>query len=200
VKGFGLLQRDRLFEHYQDLDLNYENRPSYWIEPIEGFGEGRVELVELPTPDETNDNIVAYFVRATPIEAGQRLVVKYRMSAMKNEAALHKGAKAVNSYKTKAVALGGNEAVRARTTRFIVDFAGGDLEYYLKSPHLVQIVPSVNDGQILRTFIVPNAPIKGFRAAIDVQANEGKTANLRAFLKSGEGALSETWTYIYAGD
>ena len=59
VRGFGLLQRDRSFEHYQDLDLAYELRPSYWIEPREGWGEGQVGLVELPTSDETNDNIVA---------------------------------------------------------------------------------------------------------------------------------------------
>ena len=60
-RGFGLMQRDRSFEHYQDLDLNYELRPSYWVEPREGWGEGRVELVEIPTSDETNDNIVAYW-------------------------------------------------------------------------------------------------------------------------------------------
>ena len=59
MRGFGLLQRDRSFEHYQDLDLAYELRPSYWIEPREGWGEGQVGLVELPTGDETNDNIVA---------------------------------------------------------------------------------------------------------------------------------------------
>ena len=59
MRGFGLLQRDRSFEHYQDLDLAYELRPSYWIEPREGWGEGGVGLVELPTDDETNDNIVA---------------------------------------------------------------------------------------------------------------------------------------------
>jgi glucans biosynthesis protein len=56
VRGFGLLQRDRSFEHYQDLDLAYELRPSYWIEPREGWGEGQIGLVELPTSDETNDN------------------------------------------------------------------------------------------------------------------------------------------------
>ena len=50
VRGFGLLQRDRNFDHYQDLDLAYELRPSYWVEPKENWGEGRVELVELPTP------------------------------------------------------------------------------------------------------------------------------------------------------
>ena len=61
-RGFGLLQRDRNFSDYEDLDLAYELRPSYWIEPHEGWGEGRVELVELPTSDETNDNVVVAWV------------------------------------------------------------------------------------------------------------------------------------------
>ena len=58
-RGFGLVQRDRSFEHYQDLDLAYELRPTYWVEPREGWGEGGVQLVELPTDNESNDNIVA---------------------------------------------------------------------------------------------------------------------------------------------
>ena len=65
-RGFGLMQRDRTFEHYQDLDLNYEARPSYWIEPRGDWGEGRVELIELPTTDETNDNIVSLWAPAAP--------------------------------------------------------------------------------------------------------------------------------------
>ena len=50
-RGFGLVQRDRKFEHYQDLDLAYELRPTYWVEPREGWGEGGVQLVELPTDE-----------------------------------------------------------------------------------------------------------------------------------------------------
>ena len=71
-RGFGLLQRDRNFSDYQDLDLAYELRPSYWIEPREGWGEGRVELVELPTSDETNDNIVAAWAPKLGLDAGSR--------------------------------------------------------------------------------------------------------------------------------
>ncbi len=32
-KGFGLLQRDRDFDHYQDDGVFYERRPSLWVEP-----------------------------------------------------------------------------------------------------------------------------------------------------------------------
>ena len=51
-------------------------RPSYWIEPHEGWGEGRVELVELPTSDETNDNIVVAWAPKQGLEVGKPLVVR----------------------------------------------------------------------------------------------------------------------------
>ena len=76
IRGFGLLQRDRSFEHYQDLELAYELRPSYWIEPREGWGDGRVELTELPTSDESNDNIVAAWAPKESLDAGRSIVLR----------------------------------------------------------------------------------------------------------------------------
>src|SRR6266480_8079722 len=61
-RGFGLLQRDRDFDHYQDLETQPERRVSAWVEPSGGWGAGSVELVEIPTPSDTNDNVVAYWV------------------------------------------------------------------------------------------------------------------------------------------
>ncbi|NDK30178.1 glucan biosynthesis protein, partial [Nesterenkonia haasae] len=58
-RGFGLLQRDRNFDHYQDDGVFYEKRPCLWVEPKGEWGEGSVQLVEIPTVDETFDNIVA---------------------------------------------------------------------------------------------------------------------------------------------
>jgi glucans biosynthesis protein len=40
-RGFGLLQRDRDFEHYQDLEANYHLRPSVWVEPVGAWGRRR---------------------------------------------------------------------------------------------------------------------------------------------------------------
>ena len=81
-RGFGLLQRDRNFSNYQDLELAYELRPSYWIEPREGWGEGRVELLELPTSDETNDNIVVAWAPKEGLDAGKSLTYGYRITAL----------------------------------------------------------------------------------------------------------------------
>ena len=60
--GFGLMQREREFDQYEDLEARYELRPSAWVEPKGQWGAGRVELVQIPVPDETNSNIVAYWV------------------------------------------------------------------------------------------------------------------------------------------
>ncbi|MGA0533520.1 glucan biosynthesis protein [Hansschlegelia sp. KR7-227] len=197
-RGFGLMQRDRLFEHYQDLDLAYQMRPSYWIEPRENWGEGRVELVELPTDDETNDNVVAFWVPSEPVKAGAERSFGYRLRAMTSDARLHPGGRAVNTYPTRAAALGAAEPVPPGTQRFIIDFAGGDLAYYLGDPGRVSVVPSTSTGVIGRTFVTPNAKIGGFRVGIDVQADTGRTMELRAFLKADGRALTETWTFPYA--
>ena len=200
VRGFGLMQRDRNYEHYQDLDLQYEIRPSYWIEPREGWGEGRVELVELPTTDETNDNIVASWVPKEPLQPGKPLSLGYRITATLNMPRLSPNARAINSYQTHARALGSGEAIAPGSRRFIVDFAGGDLAYYLNDGAMIEFVPTASQGKILRSFILPNAHTKGFRAAFDVQVDPGVSTDLRAFLRIGNRALTETWTFPWKAE
>ncbi len=195
IRGFGLLQRDRDFGHYQDLDLAYETRPSYFVEPRGNWGEGRVELVELPTDHEANDNIVTSFVPKAPLEPGKPFSYAYRLSATLDSGPLSPNGRALSTYQTKARALGSAEPELPGSRRFIIDFAGGDLAYYLPSPDLVEVVPSTSAGSIVRSFIVPNPHTKGFRAVIDVQLEPGKSADLRAFLRTGSRALTETWTF-----
>ena len=195
VRGFGLMQRDRTFEHYQDLDLAYESRPSYWIEPQGDWGEGIVELIELPTTDETNDNIVALWLPKTPLEPGREFSFGYKLTAMLDSSDLHPGGRIINTYQAKPKALGSGEAVTDGSRRFIVDFAGGDLDYHLRQPDKVEIVPSIAYGRINRAFIVPNPKTQGFRAFIDIVVEPGQVAEMRAFLRSGGKALTETWSY-----
>ncbi|HLJ72851.1 MAG TPA: glucan biosynthesis protein [Roseiarcus sp.] len=195
IRGFGLLQRDRNFADYQDIDLAYELRPSYWIEPRENWGEGRIELLELPTTDESNDNIVASWVPKEPMEAGRTLSYGYRITALLNDARLAPGGRAVATYRTHPRALGSIEPLAPGSTRFIIDFSGGDLAYYQAQPSLVEVVPSASKGKITRSFLTANPHIQGFRAGVDVQIDPGQASDLRAFLKAGNRALTETWTF-----
>jgi periplasmic glucans biosynthesis protein len=195
VRGFGLLQRDRSFEHYQDLDLAYELRPSYWIEPREGWGDGQVGLVELPTSDETNDNVVAVWTPKETVAAGRSMTYGYRITALMNDARLTPGARAISTYRTRPHALGSAEILAPGATRFLIDFSGGDLAYFLSDPTLVEIVPTTSAGRITRSFLAPNSHVRGFRAAIDVQIDPGQSCDLRVFLKGASRALTETWTF-----
>jgi periplasmic glucans biosynthesis protein len=195
IRGFGLMQRDRSFEHYQDLDLNYELRPSYWVEPLEGWGEGKIELFEIPTSDETNDNIVAQWAPLQALEPGQNRTWRYKITATMDEGEITPGGIARNTYRTKPKALGSAEPVTPTMTRFIIDFTDGQLAFFTKAPDQVQVVPSISAGRIVRTFLVPNPQTGGFRAGIDVDVPVGQSADIRAFLRVGNKALTETWTY-----
>ncbi|WP_374305987.1 glucan biosynthesis protein [Methylocella sp.] len=200
VKGFGLMQRDRAFDHYQDLDLNYERRPSYFVEPRGSWGEGHVDLVELPTEHEANDNVVAFFSPAASLEPNKPFAYAYRLGATLDPARLSPNGRVLNTYQTTAAALGATEAPAPGTRRFIIDFGGGELPFYADDPQLVEVVPSTSQGKIVRSFLVPNSHVNGFRAAIDVQLDPGQSTDLRAFLRRGSQALTETWTYPWRAD
>ncbi len=193
-RGFGLIQRDRTFEHYQDLDLGYELRPSYWVEPREGWGEGRIELIETPATDDTSDNITATWVPNAPVEAGKPIALAYRITASLDMRRLSPNARAISTYQTQARAQGSHEPIVPGSRRFIVDFAGGELRYFQTQPDLVEFVPSTSSGSITRAFIVPNPQTGGFRAAFDLTLAPGETAELRGFLRAHNRALTETWT------
>jgi glucans biosynthesis protein len=77
--AYGLLQRDREFDHYQDLDTPYQAQPGVWLEPLAGFGDGRLALLELPVRDGLNQNVLAYFVPNSALRAGDRLSLRYRL-------------------------------------------------------------------------------------------------------------------------
>src|SRR5271169_309001 len=194
-RGFGLLQRDRDFDDYQDLDLAYELRPTYWIEPREGWGEGGVQLVELPTENGSNDNIVAAWAPKQNLDAGGSTTYGYRITALTNDGRLTPGARAVNTFRSQPRAIGAADPVPPGATRFLVDFSGGDLGYYLSDPTMISIVATTSAGRVLRTFLAPNTHVRGFRAGIDVAIDPGQSCDLRVFLRSGVKALTETWTF-----
>ena len=85
VQGFGLLQRDRNPDHYQDFEAHYQDRPSVWITPDKPFGKGMVKLVEIPSDKEIHDNVVAFFVPDKPLEKGREYLFEYTINWFKNQ-------------------------------------------------------------------------------------------------------------------
>ena len=195
MQGFGLLQRDRAFSHYQDIDLAYQLRPSYWITPKTKLGDGHVELFEMPTTDESNDNVVASWVGKDKPPVGKPLEYAYSITAALDLDGLFSRAKTLNTFQTAARALGSNEPNSPTTRRFMIDFNGGDLAYYRDDPGLVKITASASGAKIVRSYSEYNPFIDGIRATFDVDVPAGETSDLRAFLHDGPNVLTETWTF-----
>ena len=77
-RGFGLLLRDRDFENYDDEIEHWEKRPSLWIEPIGDWDEGGVQLIEIPSQSDANDNILCFWRPKAPLQAGVEAAFAYR--------------------------------------------------------------------------------------------------------------------------
>ena len=191
-RGFGLMQRDREFGHYQDLEAPYHARPGYWVEPQGDWCEGRVELIEIPTDNEAFDNIVACWTPQVPLTVGAPAEFRYRISALSTTGHLHGYAQTQHSFSGSDIEDGHADGFGKK--RFIVDFGGGDLAYYLSDPARVEIAASTTAGTITATILAANPDAKGFRAIIDASLPDGQTAELRLFLKARGRTLSETWT------
>jgi hypothetical protein len=101
------------------------DRIGMWVEPLHDWGEGAVQLVELPTNDETEDNIVAMWVPKQPVKAGSSLRYRYRLQWCAAEP--HPTALA----RCVATRLGrGGEPGKERPKgvhKFMVEFLGGPL-------------------------------------------------------------------------
>ncbi|MBV8741354.1 MAG: glucan biosynthesis protein D, partial [Sinobacteraceae bacterium] len=195
LRGFGLLQRDRNFDHYLD-GVRYDRRPSLWVEPQGDWGEGAVQLVELPTDDEATDNIVAMWVPRAPARAGSALQLRYRL--FWNATEPHQ----TNLARCVATRLGrGGQPGRARPKgvhKFVVEFLGGPL-MNLPSGAKPQPVLSAASGSFSNVFTeaVPDGVPGHWRAQFDFTGNSGSVVDLRLYLKEGSQTLSETWLYQY---
>ncbi len=200
VRGFGLLQRDRSFEHYQDLDQAYELRPSCWIEPLGGWGEGHVELLESPTTDETTKNIGVFWVPREAPEPGKPFTLGYRIRSGLETPRLSPAGRAIGAYQTDVKASSPKEQTPPNARRFLIDFAGGDLPFFLSEPGSVAATVTSTNGRILRSSLAPNPHTKGFRAVFDLQLEPGEATDLRIFLRNGSRAITETWTLPFKAE
>ena len=199
IRGFGLMQRDRSFDHYQDLDLAYEKRPSYWVEPQGDWGDGRVELTESRANDAGDKNIQAAWVSKGDREPGQPIKLAYRVSARVSEAGGVSVGRVVDTLRAPISINDADGQANANTRRFMIDFAGGDLEYYALDPSQVEIVASAAPGQATAVSLAANPHIKGLRAIVDVSAPTAQMIDIRVFLRARGRALTETWTLPWGG-
>ena len=208
-KGFGLLQRRRDFAHYEDLEAHYHERPSAWIEPKGDWGAGRVELVLIPTPDETNDNIVAFWVPNAPPAPGQALDFAYRLSWQKDDGVRPPVASVLQTRK-------GHGYVKTvdDTQRLIVDFedppppkdesiAKGKTSKAKPTKlapveHVTGSVWMDDNAELIEKQTFRNEVTGGWRMSFRFRRKDNdKPIEMRAYLKRGNAQVSETWSYLY---
>ncbi len=190
-KGFGLLQRDREFASYLDTETRYHDRPSMWIEPIGEWGSGSVELVEIPTENEYNDNIVAYWVpKNLP---SKHLQLRYRI-VVDADGPTHSIGKVVRTLRAPVSEKKSNNSFAEK--RFMIDFSGKELES-LTAEQPVQAVLSVSDGSFSEERAERNPATGEWRLSFSASRKRDRAADMKVYLSLNGRKVSETWEYLW---
>jgi glucans biosynthesis protein len=186
-RGFGLLQRSRAFADFQDLEARYERRPGLWVEPLEDWGRGEVQLVEIPTDSEIHDNIVAAWVPEQGLRAGEPRRLRYRLHWVSDAP---EAPPLLRFAATRAGATG-----QGRAMRFVLDTTptGGRLDA-LPRPQV-----ETSAGSIANAVVQPNPETGGLRLSFEMQPGGARLAELRAGLLVQDRPISETWTHRWTG-
>ena len=197
-QAFGLIQRDRNFAHYQDVESQYQARPSYWVQPLGSWGKGGAELVEIPSDEEIHDNMVAYWVPDQPVNGGKALSFAYLLSAFAENPRWPPGGRVI-------AIRSGNPGVGDNTGRFgpgarrlLIEFAGGELDG-LEGSQPVKAELTAENGQIdaLTVQRVPQSRV--WRVALVVTPRAKKpVVDLRGYLTLYGEVLTETMVYQWS--
>ncbi len=197
-RGFGLVQRDRDFSHYQDPVARFQRRPSYWIQPLGDWGKGGAELVEIPTDESIHDNIALYWVPEQAVTAGRELKFSYLLSAHSDSPMWPPGAKARTTRIVAATAAEQRTLSRSDARRVIIDFAGGDLDG-LDATQPLKALLTVNGGTTENVTVERLTDSGVWRVSfLVVPSRPHDTVDLHCFLQLYGESLSETWTYQLA--
>ena len=185
-RGFGLLQRGRNFSHYEDLDDRYDKRPSAWIEPKGDWGKGTVDLVEIPTADETNDNIVAFWKPEVIPEPGQPMEFNYRLHWTMDENSIHSpdlGWVKQTLRSTGDVKQSNLIRQPDGSVAFLVDFEGPVLAKLGEDPAIRSQVTTDDNTELVENNLRYNQVTKGWRLTLRLKAKDsGKSIDMRAYL------------------
>ncbi|MET0719218.1 MAG: glucan biosynthesis protein G, partial [Tardiphaga sp.] len=185
-RGFGLMQRQKNFLDYQDLESAFERRPSLWVEPIGDWGEGAVHLLEIPTNEEIHDNIAGFWRPKNPLPAKGEHTYIYR---------LHWGP---DNPKPSALAIFSRSGIGARgenTKLFVLDLIGDKLKTI--DPARLKGVVTAEKAEIRNIVTQPNPQSGGWRLSFEMPVGKAPV-ELRALLMQDDQAISEVWVYRWA--
>lgn len=209
VNGFGLMQRDRNFDHYQDLDNRFDQSSSVWVEFDDASGAGSVELVEIPGTRDSHTNMLAYWVPDAKLlhpklEAGD-LSLSYTMYWMPTGVSPHSLGRVSD---TRLIRSAAGDCIT-----FIIDFEGGELKHFDAETGLTSEVEAPEQVSLLEKKLVKNPVNGGWRLLLKYSLPQGGVLQnllkvrdgaprlqFTARLKKGENIpqpLTETWVYNF---
>jgi glucans biosynthesis protein len=146
------------------------------------WGPGGVELVEIPSGRESNDNIVVFWRPAHDLAPNHPAHYEYRITWLA-EPALPKGMAKVMATRSGA-SLDGKHRV------FILDFVGGG-----EKIDGLKLDVAASHGRISNTALVSNVALHGLRASFELDPSDADLVELRLRLLRGDQPASETWLY-----
>ncbi|HEY9234843.1 MULTISPECIES: OpgD/OpgG family glucan biosynthesis protein [Phenylobacterium] len=181
-RGYGLIQRERRYDSFQDLEARYERRPSLWVEPKGSWGAGHVRLVELPTQTEFDDNIVAFWTPQGGVKAGRSADFAYR---------LNWGQEPLNGSRARVIDTRAGLNAITRRRHFVIDF---DLPPGVPVDDLRANVIA-GAGKIHDVTLHSNPETKGARLSFELDPRQVRTVELRAEIVRSGRPISEVWLY-----
>lgn len=191
-RGFGLIQRDRSFGNYQDDGVFYDRRPSAWVTPAGDWGAGAVQLVEIPTEDETFDNIVAYWTPQSPPPVGREVTYEYQLDWVARDPM--PSLARVTATRTGQGGIPG-QPVPPGVIKYAIDFEGASLAGLDSDDGVVAAIDARN-GKVIRPSARRIVGTDRWRLIFDLDGAAGQPVDLRAYLRRGDQPLSETWVAL----
>lgn len=187
-KGFGLIQRSRTFSHFQDLEAQYERRPSGWVEPRGAWGPGAVRLFEIPSEEEIHDNVVAYWKPEGKLTAGRPQTFGYKLSWPDDAP---RTAPTGVIVATRAGLVNGPQR-KSGMIQFAVDIKG---KFQTASGELPVARVEAKPGAVTPAVVQTNPEIGGLRVAFGLDPKASASSEIRLTLHIKDKPVSETWLY-----
>lgn len=185
-KGFGLAQRDRTLDSFEDIPVAYQDRPSAWVTPRGSWGEGHVVLVEIPTPSEANDNIVAYWRPQTPLQPNVPHSFGYQLSWPNDTPLPAKICRVIRS--AFGLKLG------TSTPEMVIDYVGLPAGIDVEAIKNIVIDTFFSDATLVETVVQPHSE-NGFRVFVSFNTNGARMTEIRVQPKYKGAVLGETWLF-----
>src|SRR5699024_1711676 len=179
-----------------DDGVFYNRRPSIWVEPKGDWGSGSVHLLEMPTNDEIQDNIVAFWVPERDANKGTSWSLDYRLYWVATEPYLPPVGRVVATRLGRPGIPGQHEERPKNGCKLVIDFTGGPLAQ-LEQRYDLEVNVEASRGSIKNPHALKVVGTELWRAAFDLLVDGSEPVDLRCYLRLGDRTLTETWVYQY---